>query len=425
MRKVGIKAAIGFSVIALVAGLAAPARAQLSPGDIVVADRNANPLGPIGDGAIFKVDPATGAVSVLATSALFDNPFDVALDAEGNVLVVDRDADPAGLGGDTGAVFRFAPGQAPAVLAASPLFNNPAGVAIDAQGDVLVADLDANPAGLGVPNPGAIFRFAPGQAPSTIATSAQFVTPNDVALDAAGNVLVADANADPAGFGASPGAIFRFAAGQAPAALATGPPFVDPLGVALDPQGNVLVADAGASGGPGAIFRFALGQAPGLLATSAQFDTPERVALDAEGNLLVADADADPAGLGTSPGAIFRFAPGQPPAPLAASAQFDSPLGLAVVPPKCGGRFATIVGDDARNTLRGTPGPDVIYGGGGRDTLSGLGGNDRICGNDGRDTLKGGKGKDRLFGGNGKDRLTGGKGKDRLAGGKGKDKEVQ
>jgi Ca2+-binding RTX toxin-like protein len=424
MSNLGSRAAFVIGAIALVGGLAAPAQAQLNPGDIVVADRNANPLGPIGDGAIFKVDPATGAVSVLATSAQFDNPFDVALDADGNVLVVDRDADPAGLAGDTGAVFRFAPGQAPAVLATSPLFDDPAGVALDAQGNVLVADLDADPAGLGG-NPGAIFRFAPGEAPSALATSAQFVTPNDVALDAQGNVLVADANADPAGLGGNPGAIFRFAPGQAPASLVTGPPFADPLGVALDPQGNVLVADAGAAGGPGAIFRFAPGQPPAQLATSVQFVTPERVALDAHGNLLVADADADPAGLGGGPGAIFRFAPGQPPAPLAASAQFDGPIGVAVVPPKCAGRFATIVGDDAKNTLRGTPGPDVIYGGGGKDKLVGGRGNDSICGNDGNDTLKGGKGRDRLLGGKGRDLLKGGKGKDVLKGGKGKDKEVQ
>jgi DNA-binding beta-propeller fold protein YncE len=141
--------------VALCAAVSAPAQAQLSPGDIVVADADANPQGPIGDGAIFKVDPATGAVSVLATSAQFRNPLGVAIDAQGNVVVADDDADPAGLGGSPGAIFRFAPGAAPAPLATSAQFVAPSGVAIDAQGNVVVADQNSDPAGLGG-SPGAI-----------------------------------------------------------------------------------------------------------------------------------------------------------------------------------------------------------------------------------------------------------------------------
>jgi hypothetical protein len=80
-------------------------------------------------------------------------------------------------------------------------------------------------------------------------------------------------------------------------------------------------------------------------------------------------------------------------------------VGIAVQPPKCAGKFATVVGTNKKDKIKGSRGPD---------TIAGLKGNDKI---------KGLKGKDRLCGGAGKDKLIGGPGKDKLKGGAGKDKE--
>jgi sugar lactone lactonase YvrE len=404
---------------ALCAALPVAAQAQLVPGDIVVADRFADPAGLGGDtGAIFKVDQASGTVSVLATSPQFRDPFGIAIDAQGNLLVVDEDADPAGLGGNTGAVFRFAPGSPPAALTSSPLFVDPRGIEVDSQGNVVIADSNAGPAG----DAGAVFRFAPGGPPQPLASGPPFEAPTDVAIDAQGNVVVSDLAADPAGLGVDTGAVFRFAPGSPPATLATSPLFKAPEAVAIDAQGNVVVADAagGGAGNPGQIFRFAPGAEPGVLAAGSPFRDPGGVAIDAQGNLVVADFSADPGGLGNS-GAIFRFAPGSPPAALATSSLFGSPQGIAIVPPRCGGRFATIVGDAAGNVLRGTQFADVIAAGAGRDRVLAGNGNDIVCGGLGKDVLKGQKGRDRLLGESGRDKLVGGKGRDILKGGKGTD----
>jgi len=88
--------------------------------------------------------------------------------------------------------------------------------------------------------------------------------------------------------------------------------------------------------------------------------------------------------------------------------------GSIVVPGKCGGRPATIVGGDGNDKLKGTPGRDVIYAGGGKDKVQGKSGKDRLCGGAGNDKLKGGPGKDRLDGGKGKrDFCNGGGGRDK------------
>jgi Tol biopolymer transport system component len=71
---------------------------------------------------------------------------------------------------------------------------------------------------------------------------------------------------------------------------------------------------------------------------------------------------------------------------------------------RCGGRPATIVGDDGPDKIKGTKRVDVIVANGGKDRVFGRGGRDRICGGKGRDKLIGGAGrKDLCSGGGGRD----------------------
>ena len=89
--------------------------------------------------------------------------------------------------------------------------------------------------------------------------------------------------------------------------------------------------------------------------------------------------------------------------------------------PSCGGRKATIVGTKASDRLVGTGRADVIAGGAGHDTITGLGKGDVVCGGSGNDRISGGAGADRLLGQGGRDRLLGGPGRDVLVGGPGRD----
>jgi PKD repeat protein len=86
-----------------------------------------------------------------------------------------------------------------------------------------------------------------------------------------------------------------------------------------------------------------------------------------------------------------------------------------------GGGACTITGNARRNTLNGTPGPDVICGLGGADVINGRGGADVIRGGGGADVLRGGRGPDRLLGGRGADVLRGGRALDVANGGPGPD----
>lgn len=95
---------------------------------------------------------------------------------------------------------------------------------------------------------------------------------------------------------------------------------------------------------------------------------------------------------------------------------------IAVAKRTCENAKATLVGTPGREVLRGTPGPDVILGRGGNDVIFGGAGDDLICGGAGDDRITAGAGNDTVFGGHGNDTGSGGRGKDRIYGGPGGDR---
>ncbi|WP_185144772.1 T9SS type A sorting domain-containing protein, partial [Chryseobacterium sp. SC28] len=125
-------------------------------------------------------------------------------------------------------------------------FNYPTGVAVDASGYLYVADFTnhkirkVTPAGVVTTLAGSTYGYADG-----IGTTAKFYYPYGVAVDASGNVYVADTNnykirkITPAGVVTTlAGSTQGFADGTGTAAQ-----FNYPTGVAVDPSGIMYVAD--------------------------------------------------------------------------------------------------------------------------------------------------------------------------------------
>jgi streptogramin lyase len=138
-----------------VVGHILPVHSQLNSGDILVTDPIA---GTGGQGALFRVDPITGERTLLSDFGVGanqgENPAGVAVEASGNILV----ADPA-VGGQ-GVLFRVDPitGERTVLSDFDVGPNegeNPFGVAVEASGSILVIDFD----GLGLD--GVLFRVDP------------------------------------------------------------------------------------------------------------------------------------------------------------------------------------------------------------------------------------------------------------------------
>ena len=235
-------------------------------------------------------------------AAKFDRPFGVAIDATGNLYVADsynhkiRKISPAGvittLAGSTGG---FADGTG-----SSAQFYFPVSVCVDVSGNVYVADYGnhrirkISPTGSVTTLAGSTTGFADGNG-----STAQFNFPFGIALDNSGNVYVADANNNkirkisPAGMVTTlAGSTFGFSDG-----LGTAAQFNSPFGIAVDNSGNVYVADSGNNKirkiTPTGLVSTLAGSTRGFsdgLGNAAQFDDPFNVAIDAIGNVYVADS---------------------------------------------------------------------------------------------------------------------------------------
>src|SRR5262249_39708038 len=138
------------------------------------------------------------------------------------------------------------------------------------------------------------------------ATSAMLKNPWSVAVDASGNLFIADAgNNRIRGGGKATGNIITPAGTRTPGyggdnGLATAAQLSGPKGVAVDANGNLFIADAGNSvirevvQATGNIVTVAGTGAAGYggdggAATAALLNQPGSVAVDANGNLFIAD----------------------------------------------------------------------------------------------------------------------------------------
>ena len=254
-----------------------------------------------------------------ATSAKLSNPSGVAIDAAGNLYIADPNNSvirrvaaasgtittvagnhTSGYSGDSGP-------------ATSAELSNPSGVAVDAAGNLYIAD----------PNNSVIRRVAAASGTITTvagnhtsgysgdsgpATSAELSNPSGVAVDAAGNLYIADPNNSVIRrVAAASGTITTFAGNHTSGYSGDGGPAASaalyfPYGAAVDAVGNLYIADTSnnvirrVAAASGTITTFAGNGTYGYSgdggpATSAELSNPYSVTVDAAGNLYISDTN--------------------------------------------------------------------------------------------------------------------------------------
>ena len=261
---------------------------------------------------------AGGGSGLLAANAVSMAPHSTAVDAGGNLLIADNNGHRvwllnvttglvravAGTGADGGAVGDGGP-------ATSARLRNPSCVALDADGNLLIADLNHHrirrvAAGTGIITTvvgSGTLGFTGDGGPGT---SASLKNPTGVAVDADGSLLIADTGNHRIRRVAAGTGIITTVAGAGAGAFggdggpATSASMNGPTGVAVDGDGSVLIADRSnnrirrVAAGTGIITTVAGTGVYGFSgdggsATSARMSFPQAVAVVAGGNLLIAD----------------------------------------------------------------------------------------------------------------------------------------
>jgi mucin-19 len=326
-------------------------------GDIYVADAGNDTIRfitPAGVVTTFAGTPGmSGNTDGPVTNALFSYPAGVSLDLSNNLYVADSDnstirkISPGGMV-STLAGLSGTPGSADGTGTNARL-RSPAGLDVDAAGNIYVADTGNNtarmitPAGVVTTLAGTagIAGYADG-----ISNAAQFSEPTGITPVPPGNVFLTDDNNN-AIRKIAPGGVTTTFAGSAGAGSVDGTGsaarFNYPAGIAVDGADNSYVSDylnhtirEITSAGVVSTFAGLAGVAGTTNGTNgtARFTNPSGVAVDSSGNLYVADTGNNMIRKVTPAGVVTTFA-GKAGIPgsldgTGTAAQFNAPVGVAV-----------------------------------------------------------------------------------------------
>ncbi len=313
-----------------------------------------------------------GTTNATGGDARFNSPSAIALDSAGVRYIADTAnhtirrivanggvntmAGGAGVSGSTDATGTAA------------RFNSPAGIAVDAAKNVYVSDT-GNHTIRKITSAGVVTTLAgsPGLTGSTDASgvNARFNFPAGLAVDASGNVFVCDSGNHTLRKITSAGVVTTVAglAGTSGTTNANGTAarFNSPTGITLDSSGNLYVADSGnhairkiTTAGEVTTFAGLAGTSGSTDAstTSARFNTPKAITIDATGTFHVADSGNQTIRKITSAGVVTTAAGLAGTAGSTTgnggTARFSNPTGIASTPDG----YNLYVADTANHNIR-------------------------------------------------------------------------
>lgn len=277
-------------------------------GNIYVADTGTHCLRKITPQGVVSVLAGTpgvaGTLDGMGTSAQFNGLRGVIADATGTVYVSDtnshtiRKVTPSGqvttLAGRVG-VYTYADGTG-----TQACFYEPLALALDASGNLYIAENAGHRIRRMAPN-GVVTTLAGNGTAAYVdgpALSASFARPGGLAVNAQGVVYVADMDTNSIRR-IEAGVVSTLAGGTEGVddGLGTLAKFGEPYGLTIDPSGNLYVADQGLhrirkvtpEGMVSTIAGSVAGNANGL-PLEAKFNWPRSVALDQYGNLYISDS---------------------------------------------------------------------------------------------------------------------------------------
>jgi sugar lactone lactonase YvrE len=254
-----VRLGLGAAVLASALALSAPVQAgpaagptpTANPTRIYVTDHS--PPDASVNGMVLQVDPASGTRTLLSDNHTpvggpdLQSPNGIALDADGDLIVAEKFTQPIN-GVRVPSIVRIDPATGTRTLvssntspAAGPDLGSPNGLAVEADGGIVVADAAAFPQ-----TRGGLIRVDPVTGARTTlsrngspAGGAQFDNPRDVAVAANGDLYVVDMTGvlrvDPV-----TGDRTRVSRNNSPAGA---PTFANPQYLTIDTDGDILVSD--------------------------------------------------------------------------------------------------------------------------------------------------------------------------------------
>ena len=292
---------------------------KLTPGDILIADRDADPDG-MGPGTVFNVDPILGFVLPWTDSPLLAGPGVIRIDPDGDLVLIDTAADPYETG-QPGAVFRMSPGTCSFdVIHDAFAWDSPAGLDVDANGEIWMTDAGH----------ATLARLMDDGSVMPVHVGLPLVVPTG--LTASGpttDIFIADT-----GGKTTDGQVFaRDASGQLTAMSQS--VLVDPVALATAPDGKLFVLDGDGDTDPEVVTLDLASGNTAKFGGDKDWVSPADLALDPGGGLVIPNAGSDVESAGEAeaptPGEIHHLDDAGTNTLLSSDLQLEAPTGAVVV----------------------------------------------------------------------------------------------
>jgi DNA-binding beta-propeller fold protein YncE len=313
--------------LTLLAAMLSSGTAFAAPGDpYVVYTANSFASGAV----VLRADPVSGSLVEVSRNGpqgtLFERPYDLAVEADGSLVVADLGQPNE----KDGAVIRVDPlTGAQSLVSSGGEFFDPAGIAVGRDGQLWVVDNRAPD------DDGAVIRVDPRSGAQTlVAEGGRLDLPFGIAVERDGGLLVSN-RVSPAVRVPSAcqgvGRVVRVDPVDGEQRLVSdGGSFALPLGLALAPDGTAVVANECAGDGGLIGVDPSNGRQRVITPNGANdvLETPERIAFDPAGAPLVSDFNLGP----DDDGGIARVDPQTGDQTLVHAGElFNHPLGIAAV----------------------------------------------------------------------------------------------
>jgi len=294
--------------------------ADFNPGDLFVSDLDAEG----GGGAIFAIDRATGSQELVSSGGHFIQPAGIAFDATGQLIVADFQQ-PAGTHPD-GKLIRVDPvSGAQTLITSGGLLAEPIDVAVAANGDLLVIDQAGTTDGRG-----AVVRVDPVSGQQTLVSAGGlFGGSKGIALSADGSIWVA------AAVGPAEGAIIEVDPATGTQELRYGFLFSKSGGAPFDLafQGDDLLVTVENSDVDGLLRIDTDTGEHSFLTTGGALFWPANIAVESNGGILIADLGSGQGPGGVAEGGVIAIDPITGDQSVVSSlGLFVRPIGIAIVP---------------------------------------------------------------------------------------------
>ena len=295
---------------------------------------------------------SSGSTNATGTSASFNKPQVVVVDANGNVYVSEYSGNKIRKITPEGVVTTFAGSSSSGTsngTGTAARFSRPNGLAIDASRNIYVAD-EWNHRIRKITPVGVVTTFAGSSSGSNngTGTAAQFNYPSGVAVDGSGNIFVCDRSNHLIRKITSAGVVTTFAGSGSSGngnGTGTAATFANPTGIAIDANDNLYITEysnhsvrkitsAGVvttlAGPVGSTGTWGTINATG---TSARFNYPYHIVIDSHGNIIVTELNGQRLRKITTAGVVTSYVGSTTSGSTNAvgtSARFSSPTGLGI-----------------------------------------------------------------------------------------------